>query len=58
MPRPAEQAIDLRIDLRNALSPLGEREQILGYLREAETLAEALGDHRRLGRLAGYMVQH
>jgi predicted ATPase len=53
-----EQAIDLRFDLRNALSPLGEREQILGFLREAETLAEALGDHQRLGRLAGYMVQH
>ena len=53
-----ERGIDLRFDLRNALSPLGERERILGYLREAETLVEALDDHRRRGRLAGYMAQH
>ena len=49
-------AIDLRFDLRNALHPLGEHEQILDHLRQAEPLAEALGDRRRLGQLAVYMA--
>ena len=44
-----EQAIDLRFDLRNALTPLGEHERILDSLRDAEALAEALGDQQRLG---------
>jgi class 3 adenylate cyclase/tetratricopeptide (TPR) repeat protein len=51
-----EQAIDLRFDLRNALTPLGEYGRIRDYLRQAEPLAEALGDPRRLGQLAGYMA--
>jgi len=46
-----EKAIDLRFDLRIALHWLGELEQILDYLSEAETLAEALGDQRRLERI-------
>ena len=53
-----EQAIDLRFDLRNALLALGEFQKILTYLREAETLAEALGDQRRLGRVFSYMIVH
>ncbi len=53
-----EQAIDLRFDLRQALIPLGEHGQILDDLREAETLAEALGDHRRLGLISAYMAQY
>lgn len=47
-----EQAIDLRFDLRNALAPLAEFDRMLDHLREAETLAKALGDPRRLGRLS------
>jgi predicted ATPase/DNA-binding winged helix-turn-helix (wHTH) protein len=50
-----EQAIDLRFDLRNALHPLNEEGRILNHLRQAEPLAEALGDQRRLAQLAGYM---
>jgi DNA-binding NtrC family response regulator/predicted ATPase len=50
-----EQAIDLRFDLRNALHPLNEEARILNHLRQAEPLAEALGDQRRLGHLAGYL---
>jgi tetratricopeptide (TPR) repeat protein len=49
------QAIDLRFDLRNTLWPFSEHERILNHLRQAEPVAEALGDQRRLGRLAGYM---
>jgi predicted ATPase len=46
-------AIDLRIDLRHALHPLGESERSIESLRQAEALAEALGDARRLGQVAG-----
>ena len=49
-----EQAIDLRFDLRTALFPLGEFERIFGCLREAEGLARALDDQRRLGQLSVY----
>ena len=53
-----EQAIDLRLDLRNALFPLNEQDQIIAHLREAETLAEALNDHRRLGQTYTYMASY
>jgi len=45
-----EQGVDLRVDLRNALTPLGEVERTLEHLRAAAALAERLGDQRRLGR--------
>jgi tetratricopeptide (TPR) repeat protein len=50
-----EQGIDLRFDLRNVLHPLNEEGRLLDHLRQAEPLAEALGDQRRLGHLAGYL---
>jgi class 3 adenylate cyclase/tetratricopeptide (TPR) repeat protein len=50
------QAVDLRIDLRQSLYPLGEIERILDNLREAETLAKALGDQHRLGWIAAYIL--
>jgi tetratricopeptide (TPR) repeat protein len=53
-----EQDIDLRFDLRNALHPLGAHRQILDHLRAAETLAEGLNDHRRLGWNAVYMSNY
>jgi tetratricopeptide (TPR) repeat protein len=53
-----EQAIDLRFDLRNVLFPLAEHERIFECLREAEALAEALGDQHRLGRVCSYMTRH
>jgi len=53
-----EQAIDLRIDLRNALSPLGEFERIFGCLREAENRARTLDDRRRLGQISVYMCHN
>jgi predicted ATPase/class 3 adenylate cyclase len=54
-PTTREQAIDLRFDLRNTLWPFSEHGRILEHLRQAEPLAETLGDQHRLGRLAGYM---
>lgn len=50
-----EQAIDLRFDLRTALVPLGQFERIFAVLREAESLADALGDRRRLAEACGYL---
>jgi len=43
------QAIDLRFELRNSLLPLGKLDQTLDLLREAEAVAKALDDKRRLG---------
>ena len=50
-----EQAIDLRFDLRTSLFALGELARVVAYLREAETLARSLDDHRRLGYVSVYM---
>ena len=54
-PDTLEQAIDLRLEIRQALVPLGEFRTILEHLREAEAIAEALGDRRRLGRILSWM---
>ena len=53
-----EQAIDLRFDLRNALQPLGEFGSIRERLYDAEALATALPDQKRLGRVAAYLADY
>ena len=53
-----EQAIDLRLALRSALLPSGDFGRILAYLREAEALAAALDDPRRLGRGLAFLSLH
>ena len=59
--RTLEQAIDIRLDLRNSLQPVGEQAKLLERMREAEALAESLNDQGRLGQvsayLSGYFVQ-
>jgi len=51
-----EQAIDLRLGLRFALSTLGEAPgRRLDHLRRAETLAQTLGDQLRLGQVYAAM---
>jgi tetratricopeptide (TPR) repeat protein len=52
------QAIDLRLDLRRALIPLGELGRILVYLQEAKALADILGDQHRLGWVTVYLLAH
>jgi hypothetical protein len=52
-----EQAIDLRIALRSALWPSGDLGRILAYLREAETLAAALDDPRRLAQVLPFLSE-
>jgi len=53
-----EQAIDLRLALRSALLPSGDLGRILTYLREAEALAEALDDPRRLGQVSLFLSNY
>jgi tetratricopeptide (TPR) repeat protein len=50
-----EQAIDLRLALRSALLPSGNSGRILALLREAEALAAALDDPRRLGQVSCFL---
>jgi class 3 adenylate cyclase/DNA-binding winged helix-turn-helix (wHTH) protein/tetratricopeptide (TPR) repeat protein len=52
------QAIDLRLALRSALHPSGDLGRILAYLREAEALAAALDDPRRLGHVSRFLSRH
>jgi class 3 adenylate cyclase/tetratricopeptide (TPR) repeat protein len=51
-------AIDLRLALRTALFPSGNSERILVALREAEALAAALDDPRRLGQVSIFLTIH
>ena len=53
-----EQGIDVRLALRNALWPLGHFEIGVGHLGDAERLATALGDQRRLGWITAYLSEH
>ena len=51
-----EQAIDLRVRPGEGAPATGEFGRRFAYLREAETLAEALGDQRRLGQICTSMT--
>ena len=51
-------AIDLRLALRTALRPLGDFRRILTYLHEAEALAVALDDPRRLAQVSLFLAVH
>jgi tetratricopeptide (TPR) repeat protein len=53
-----EQAIDIRLDLRSALSVLGEYGRILDELREVTALATTLTDQRRLAQVSSNMLPH
>ena len=50
-----EQAIDIRLDLRSALLPLGEDARMFDHVCAAEPLAEALGDPHRLGLISYHL---
>ena len=51
------QGIELRIELRNALMPLGEWNQMATCLTEAEVLARDLNNQSWLGRLIFHQIQ-
>jgi class 3 adenylate cyclase/tetratricopeptide (TPR) repeat protein len=53
-----EQAVDLRLDMRNALIALGAFGAIFDHLCVAERLAASLDDQRRLGWVSAYLSCH
>jgi tetratricopeptide (TPR) repeat protein len=53
-----EQAIDLRLDMRNALIALGAFGAIFDHLYAAERLAASLDDPRRLGWVSVYLSNY
>ena len=53
-----EQALAVRLELRPVLNRLGEHQQMLEYLREAESLAERLDDDSRRGLACAFMTSH
>jgi DNA-binding NtrC family response regulator/tetratricopeptide (TPR) repeat protein len=55
-PEGVEAGIDVRLALRSALLQLGEIRRIAAYLREAEALATAAGDSRRLAWVRTYVT--
>jgi class 3 adenylate cyclase/tetratricopeptide (TPR) repeat protein len=57
-PHLTEQAIDLRLDLRYALIPLGQFRRIFEYLSQAERLAGAAGDSGRLGLVYSFLANY
>jgi len=50
-----ELGVDLRLELRPSLVPLGEQQRLVEHLSHAESLAEKLGDKRRTGRVLADM---
>jgi predicted ATPase/class 3 adenylate cyclase len=57
-PETLTQAIDVRLELRNALLPSGETGRIFRSLVEAESIARRLGDQHRLGWISGYLTPY
>ena len=48
----------MRLELRNALLPLGDFQAIWVHLHAAEELASAIGDDRRLGWILAYLTNY
>jgi class 3 adenylate cyclase/tetratricopeptide (TPR) repeat protein len=48
--------IDVRLELRNALLPLGDYQAMFAHLHAAEEFASAIGDDRRLGWVLAYLT--
>jgi tetratricopeptide (TPR) repeat protein len=53
-----ECAIDLRLELRPPLLQLGQLERVLQLSREAEAMADKLGDDQRLARVYTYLINY
>ena len=51
-----EHTIDLRLELRNPLFLLGQFDELHRSLIEAESIADRIGDHKRLGRVLNFLV--
>jgi tetratricopeptide (TPR) repeat protein len=53
-----QQAIDLRLELRNPLYILGEFDELHRCLREAEAIAQRISDDRRLGQVFNLLTSY
>ncbi|HZP35367.1 MAG TPA: AAA family ATPase [Methylomirabilota bacterium] len=53
-----ELAIDLRLDIRTSILPLGRFTELLEHLEEARGSAESLADQLRLGRVCAYLTDY
>jgi predicted ATPase/DNA-binding winged helix-turn-helix (wHTH) protein len=51
-----EQGVEIRLELRNVLIRLGEAQQNLDRLREAEILAKMLADDRRIAQVYAFIT--
>ena len=51
-----EQAFEIHLELRPVLRQLGEGQQMLEHLREAEAISERLQDDLRRGRVCAFMT--
>jgi tetratricopeptide (TPR) repeat protein len=52
------QAIDLRLDMRYALMPLGDFPRLFDCLTTAQELARSAGDQRRLGLISAFLTNY
>jgi tetratricopeptide (TPR) repeat protein len=57
-PETREQEIDVRLELRGSLYRLGQFEKMVTYLREAEGMANAISDARRLGLVSIHTAEY
>jgi tetratricopeptide (TPR) repeat protein len=57
-PETREQEIDVRLELRGSLYRLGQFEKMVTYLREAEGMASAISDARRLGLVSIHTAEY
>ena len=57
-PETMERGIDLRLDLRPPLLQLGRLDEVLAVSREAEEMAQKIGDEQRLARIYTYLVNY
>jgi DNA-binding SARP family transcriptional activator/energy-coupling factor transporter ATP-binding protein EcfA2 len=53
-----DRGLDIRLELRQSLYPLGRFADLDRHLREAELIATRLGDRPRLARVAAYRSNH
>ena len=50
--------IDIRLEMRSALWPLGKHDQLVARIREAEGLAKSVGDTGKLATVHIYLTTH
>jgi len=53
-----EQGVDVRLDLRYSLMPLGEFQRVRDYLSEAGDLARSCHDQKRLGLVSAFLTNY